>query len=408
MDPTTLIQGLDPSCESYAAQFVDRLLQAALAIGASDVHLQPQGQQLLVRWRLDGVLHQVGEFPRGSVSDVVTRLKVISGLLTYRTEVPQEGRVRTEWLAVDAKRDGAAPSGANVWPEMRVSTFPTIHGERAVVRFFTREHRWDSVEELGFDASITTALLAYLSSTSGALVVSGPAGSGKTTTVYACLRQIARRDGGGRNLVTLEDPVEQVLPGVSQSEIAPEAGFDFASGVRSLMRQDPDVILIGEIRDRATVEAALMAALTGHLVLTTFHAGSAAEAVIRLAEMGGEPYVVRSGLRAVLSQRLLRVLCSCAQPASDPVHLAGFHLQRAAVAVGCPACYRTGYRGRKAIGEWIDISHPLIGPMILAQTDTDSLVRQAKQAGFVSLVEKAHQAIESGWTSPEEVRRVLG
>ncbi|GIW96172.1 MAG: general secretion pathway protein GspE [Pirellulaceae bacterium] len=409
MKPMLIDGGLDPADEAYAAQFVERLLKAAITAGASDVHLQPQADRLLVRWRLDGVLQPVGEFPRGRRADVVTRLKVMAGLLTYRTEVPQEGRVRAEWLA-NAKKEssGTDPRSADSWPEMRVSTFPTIHGERAVVRFFSGKGRWERVEQLGFDTDVTEALCTSLSATSGALVVCGPAGSGKTTTVYACLSEILARDGGARSLVTLEDPVEQVLPGVSQSQIAPEAGFDFATGVRSLMRQDPDVILIGEIRDRATVEAALTASLSGHLVLTTFHAGSAAEAVTRLADMGVEPYALRSGLRAVLSQRLLRILCACSQTTREPALLAGFPLTSARIATGCPDCYHSGYRGRRPIGEWLEIDHEGIAPAVLARSDTETLARRAQAAGFTSLLERACQAIQTGWTSPQEVRRVLG
>ena len=241
----------------------------------------------------------------------MARLKVLADLLTYRTDVPQEGRIRSPETAV----------------EMRVSTFPTLYGEKAVVRLFTSSSRFLQLADLGLGADVDEALSRLLGETSGAILVVGPAGSGKTTTLYACLREIAARSEGGRSIVTLEDPIEVALPGVAQSQVNLPAGFDLTSGLRSIMRQDPEVIMVGEIRDRPTAQIALEASLTGQLVLSSFHAPGAAGAISRLLEMGLEPYVLRSGLLAVVSQRLLRKLCGCA--ASDrsvrgPVGLAGF------------------------------------------------------------------------------------
>lgn len=412
------LAALNPLDEQYAARFVDYLLRGAVAARASDVHIQPVPEGIELRWRLDGVLQLIGRFPQGKVSDVVARLKVLAGLLTYRTEVPQEGRIRLDRFSWQASRrpagNAASPPGPSCedpsqpWPEMRVSTFPTILGERAVVRFFPTENRWQRISQLGLPARVEQLLENALAATSGTIIVSGPAGSGKTTTVYACLSEIAARDGGGRSLVTLEDPVEIMLPGVSQSQVAPEAGFDFATGVRSLMRQDPDVILIGEIRDQATVEAAFGAALTGHLVLTTFHAGSSAEAVARLAEMGLEPYVLRSGLRAVLSQRLLRVLCECASETSDLLAEAPMPITKMRVPVGCPQCYHSGYRGRRVIAEWLDLDHSTVASLIRARCDAPTLAQEVRRLGGRSLWDEAWEAVRCGWTSPQEVRRVLG
>ena len=199
---------------------------------------------------------------------------------------------------------------------MRVSTFPTLHGERAVVRLFAAEDRYLYLADLGLPAEIETALHRHVHETSGAILLTGPAGSGKTTTAYACLREIVRSSQGRRSIVTLEDPIEMALPGVSQSQVQPAAGFTLATGLRSLMRQDPEVILVGEIRDAETVQTVFQAALTGHLVISTFHAGSAAGAISRLLDMGIEPYLLTSGLRAVLHQRLVRRLCECAQGAT--------------------------------------------------------------------------------------------
>jgi hypothetical protein len=224
---------------------------------------------------------------------VVARLKVLAELLTYRTDVPQEGRIR------------GGPGDV----EMRVSTFPTLFGEKAVVRLFAGPGRFLRPEDLGLPPEIRATLGRLLGETSGAILLAGPAGSGKTTTIYACLRELVAASAGTRSLATLEDPIEVAVPGVAQAQVNPAAGFDLGAGLRSLLRQDPEVIAVGEIRDRATAEVAFQAALTGHLVLSTFHAGSAAGVVGRLSDMGIEPYVLRSGVRAIICQRLVRTLC---------------------------------------------------------------------------------------------------
>ncbi len=247
-----------------------------------------------------------------------------------------------------------------------------------------------------------------LGETSGAIVLSGPAGSGKTTTIYACLRELAARSKGERSLATLEDPIEAVVPGVAQSQVNPAAGLTLESGLKSLLRQDPEVIAIGEIRDRATAEIALQAALTGHLILTTFHAGSACEVIGRLLDMGIEPYVVRSGLRAVVAQRLVRRLCSCSVPAVASHQFLGLPVQSARLP-----------RRLRAL-PWHRLSRPHrargtpasrrseIARAILARSDVRHLEQVAVEAGMIDRWERACAAVEAGLTSPEEVRRVLG
>jgi general secretion pathway protein E len=379
-DLAATLRKLDAASPLYATQFVDLALAAAREAGASDLHLQPAagrtgGPSYEVRWRIDGVLQLVGEFPRGSAADIVSRLKVLAGLLTYRTDVPQEGRIRGD------------DDSASV--EMRVSTFPTLQGERAVVRLFAGASQFLYPQDLGLPAEIETALLRLLVETSGALLITGPAGSGKTTTIYACLREIVRTSEGRRSIVSLEDPIETALAGVSQSLVQPAAGFDLPTGLRSLMRQDPEVILVGEIRDQPTAETVFQAALTGHLVLSTFHAGSAASGVSRLIDMGIEPYLLRSGLRAMLHQRLLRRLCACAK-------------------AGCSECRHTGYRGRMVLAELLP---PLVGELgeaVLARRDAVELARLAAVAGMATISERAARAVEAGATDLVEVRRVLG
>ncbi len=383
---------LDPADPQYAVEVVDRVLAAGRTAGASDLHLQPDADGLRLKFRIDGVLHEVAAFPPDVAVNIVTRLKVKAELLTYQTDRPQEGRIRTPQDDV----------------EMRVSTFPTLHGERAVVRLFGTSAHYQYLDDLGLHDDIHGPLRRLLGETSGAILVSGPASSGKTTTAYACLRELARQTGGARNLVSLEDPIEVSVPGVSQSQVRPTAGLDLATGLRFLMRQDPEVILVGEIRDRPTAEAALQASLTGHLLLSTFHAGSAAETIGRLLDMEIEPYVLRSGLRAILCQRLLRRLCDCARDSSDPDDRLGFDVERVRLPVGCPACHGSGYAGRFLLVEMLVTERTELGRAILSRSDTATLEDLATQAGMTTRWERARRAVESGLTTPAEVRRVMG
>jgi type II secretory ATPase GspE/PulE/Tfp pilus assembly ATPase PilB-like protein len=384
---------LDAAKAEYASLFVERLLSLARQQGASDVHLQPTPQGLEVRCRIDGVLQSVGQFPRGQLADVVTRLKVLAHLLTYKSDVPQEGRI--------------AEAGDC---EMRISTFPTLHGERAVVRIFASEGRFLHLADLGLPAEIASSLARQLVETSGAILVSGPAGSGKTTTGYACLREIVRQSERRRSVHSLEDPIETALDGVAQSQVRPDAGFDFAVGLQSLLRQDPEVILVGEIRDPGTAFIAFQAALTGHLVLSTLHAGSVASGLARLIDMGLEPYVIRSGLRALLNQRLLRRLCACATPLApiDAEDALGLSVTSSRRARSCSQCSSTGYRGRLVVAEMLPPLAGELGQAVLARRDATELARLAAGSGMVSVLARACAAVEAGQTDPAEVRRVLG
>ncbi len=386
------LQQLDASDAGYATRFVELLLAAARAAKASDVHLQPVPDGLDVRWRLDGVLQQVGIFSRGETADVVARLKVLAELLTYRTEVPQEGRIRD--------RPGEI--------EMRVSTFPTLHGERAVVRLFAAQQSFQHLPELGLPSEIRQTLEQALCETSGALIISGAAGSGKTTTAYACLRQLVAASQGGRSIVSLEDPIEVAVDGVAQSQVNAGHGFDLLMGLRSIMRQDPEVILVGEIRDREAAEIVFQASLTGHLVVTTFHAGSAAAAVSRLSDMGIEPYLLRSGTLAILNQRLVRQLCQCARETTAKEQLLALPLDSACEPVGCERCRHTGYQGRIVLAEMLQPDHTQLGRAILSKSDADHLQRLAAQNGMVTCWQRGLELVRHGRTSPSELRRVFG
>ncbi|WP_435016118.1 GspE/PulE family protein [Tundrisphaera sp. TA3] len=390
------LAALPPDGPRAAVDRVDAILEGARQAGASDVHLLPTPAGLEMRWRVDGVLLDAGVMPRSLAGNVVARLKVMAELLTYRSDVPQEGRIRG---------DGDGGAGG----EVRVSTFPSLHGEKAVIRLFAASGRFLRLADLGLPVEVRDALAGALGGTSGAILLTGPAGSGKTTTIYACLRDLAATSRGERSLATLEDPIEVALDGVSQSQVNPSAGFDLASGLRSLLRQDPEVIAVGEIRDRETADVAFQASLTGHLVLSTFHAGNAAGALGRLADMGIEPYLLRSGLAAVVSQRLVRTLCpDCSAEGDDPRTRLGLAVARDRVAVGCDACRASGYRGRMVLAELLEPEPLGLGPAILARSDVRALEQQAREAGMVGLRDRALAAIEAGQTSAAEVRRVLG
>lgn len=384
---------LDPAGPRYATEVVDRVLAEAQKVGTSDVHWQPGADGLEVRWRLDGVLQPVALIPGRVAPNVVARLKVLADLLTYRTDMPQEGRLR----------------GAAGVVEMRLSTFPTVFGEKAVVRMFAAAGRFLRLDDLGLPGEVRDGLSRGLDETSGAIVLAGPAGSGKTTTLYAGLRELAARRPGERSLATLEDPVEAIVPGVAQSQVNPAVGLTLEVGLKSLLRQDPEVIAIGEVRDKATAEIALQAALTGHLTLTTFHAGGACEVIGRFLDMGIEPYAVRSGLRSVIAQRLVRRLCpDCSEPSDRAEDFLGLPVAHARVPRGCDTCRGTGYLGRAVLAEMLPPDSDAIGRAILDRADVRRLERIAAEAGMVHRWERACIAVESGLTSPAEIRRALG
>ncbi len=369
--------GRDPR---FATDFVSAVLRMARDAGASDVHIDPAADSLEVRWRLDGVLQRLGELPKEVGANVVARLKVLAGLLTYESALPQEGRIWDDSLRV----------------EVRVSTFPTLYGERAVLRLLgATKHSLDSLEELGLPAAVMDKLERHLASTSGAILIVGPAGSGKTTTAYAGLRHIVAQSQASRSIASLEDPIEVAVAGVAQTQVNLAADFDMATGLRSLLRLDPEVILIGEMRDRATAEIALQAALTGQLVLTTFHAGDCGEALSRLVDIGIPPYAVRNAVRLIVAQRLLRRLCKCAQPGDVAQHALsrGLDVRQCSIPGACDECRHTGYRGRCLIAEW------------QAKSDAQGTPHFD---GAGSLWASAQALVEAGATSPMEVVRVLG
>lgn len=382
--------------EVSVPETVQLILQQAAVQRASDIHLTPDEALFRMQWRIDGVLHMAAGFDREFGSRLVARLKVISGLLTYRTDIPQEGRVAAEHSAT----------------EVRVSTFPTLYGEKAAVRLFGGAAERQRLAQLGLPPDSEQCLRQQLLATSGVLLITGPSSSGKTTTAYALIREILQDSGGARCVMTIEDPIESAIAGAAQSQVRPAAGFDLATGLKSMMRQDPDVILVGEIRDAATAESTFQAALTGHLVIATFHAGSAAEALTRLLELGLEPCLIRSALRLVVSQRLLRKCCDCQQSSSGIVaavsNLTDKPSAAAALAAGCSGCGGTGYLGRLALAECLDPDDPAVAAALLSRADSQVLAAAAARSGMVSLRVLAEQCVQAGVTSTAEVLRVFG
>ena len=291
---------------------------------------------------------------------------------------------------------------------MRVSTFPTLYGEKTVVRLFVASGQYRVLGDLGLPEDVEGNLRQLLTQNGGIVLVTGPAGSGKTTTIYACLRELVDKFGEHKSLVTLEDPIEAVVRGVAQSQVNPRAEFTYSTGLRSLMRQDPEVIMVGEIRDRETAEIVFQASLTGHLVMTTFHAGSAAGAISRLSDMAIEPYLLRSGILGIVCQRLVRSLCDCCKEIPDEAGKLGLPVQHAWEPVGCDACGGTGYRGRLVLAEMLMPDLKEMGRAILSRSDAAEIEELAIQSGMKSCQQRACQAVEEQRTSPAEVRRVLG
>ncbi len=385
----TKIEALDRQGLERTGRLVDLILAEAVRVAASDVHFEPTHTSLEVRYRLDGVLQKVAVLSRELSANVVARLKVMAELLTYRQDVPQEGRLA----------QGQAQFGV----DMRVSTFPTIHGEKAAVRLFGAGAGILDLDQVGLPAPLQDELRRLFLQRTGAIFLTGPSGSGKTTTLYACLRHLHRESQGTRHIVTIEDPVEQVLEGISQAQARPGTEFDFARGLRSLLRQDPEIIMVGEVRDADTAHIVVEAALTGHLVLSTLHAGSACGVISRLLEMGIETYLLTSGVKGILNQRLLRRLCPACRKQLAPGESPGAKWE----AAGCEQCLGTGYHGRMLLAELVLLDEAL-RHAVLARADTQTLEACAAQSGRPTIWSAAEHALEQGLTTRQEITRVLG
>lgn len=381
--------------EAPVVRLVNLLLLEALAARASDLHLEAGRGRVAVRYRVDGVLVDAPTPPLALVPAVIGRLKVMAELDVAERRRPQDGRVRLrlEERSVD----------------VRVSTLPTLHGESVVLRLLESEGRRLGLAELGMAEDTRTRFESLLSAPHGVLLTTGPTGSGKTTTLYAALEQIRT---GREKIITVEDPVEYALDRVAQVPVNRKAGVTFASALRSILRQDPDVILVGEMRDRETAEICVQAALTGHLVLSTLHTNDAPGALVRLIDLAVEPYLVTSTVEGVLAQRLVRVVCrACAQDepigaqTAQELERAGFPAERVVRGRGCPACRGTGYRGRTGVYELLVVTDP-VRDEVMRGRGSSALRELALAAGMRPLRSDGWRQVAAGVTTPEEVLRV--
>ena len=390
----------DLASEAPVIRLVNQLLSRAVETRASDIHIEPFEDRLRIRYRYDGVLHEVEQAAARLAPAVISRIKIMARLDIAERRLPQDGRIK---LAV---------RGMEV--DFRVSTLPSLHGETVVLRVLDRNAVEFDYASLGLPADVTTRLEALLELPNGMVLVTGPTGSGKTTTLYTGLRQL---NSVTRNIVTVEDPIEYQLAGINQIQVKPQIGLTFANLLRSILRQDPDVIMIGEIRDGETAQIAVQASLTGHLMLSTLHTNTAAAAVTRLRDMGLEDYLISAVLRGVLAQRLVRRLCErCRTHDPMPAELVrrfGIDLRptvahggalRLYRAVGCSYCRNTGYRGREAITELL-VPDEAIRQLIIARTDHQKIERAAVAGGMRTMWQAGLDAALAGRTTIEEVMR---
>jgi general secretion pathway protein E len=385
----------DMASEAPVVRLVNLLIEEAVARDASDVHIEPSEDTLRVRYRIDGLLYDQEAPPRGLQAALTSRIKIMAELNIAERRLPQDGRIRV------------TTQGRRV--DIRVSTVPTIHGESIVMRLLDRSSVFLPFESLGLAARAAERFEALIHRPHGIVLVTGPTGSGKTTTLYAALDKI---NGADRKIITVEDPVEYQLRGVNQIPVRPKIGLGFASGLRHIVRQDPDVIMVGEIRDLETAEIAIQAALTGHLVLSTLHTNDAPGAVTRLQDMGCEPYLVCSVLGGVLAQRLVRRICpACRAPDHpDPADLLAIGVTDATGAElyrgkGCEDCRGTGYRGRTGIYELFRLTEDARS-LILDKAPTAAIRRHAVEHGMVTLREDGWAKACAGVTTVGEILRV--
>jgi general secretion pathway protein E len=387
---------LDATDEAPIIRLVNSVLFQAVRQRASDIHFESFERGLVIRYRIDGVLYPILTPPKHLQSSIIARLKIMAGLNIAEKRLPQDGRfaIRTAGKDVD----------------LRVSVLPTSHGERVVLRLLEKENRLLNLSEMGFSPDRLHTIQQLIRLTHGILLVTGPTGSGKTTTLYAALSEINAPD---KNIITVEDPVEYQILGIGQMQVNPKINLTFAAGLRSILRQDPDVIMIGEIRDRETAEIAIHASLTGHLVFSTLHTNDAASAATRLIDMGIEPFLVASSVVAVLAQRLIRKVCpDCKQsyqPDDEELIRLGVVPGKSKPTfyrgTGCPACTQTGYRGRTGIHELLVLDDE-IRRLIGNKADAAAIRQSAVSRGMVLLKEEAAEKIFAGITTTEEVMRM--
>jgi general secretion pathway protein E len=379
----------DMASEAPVIRLVNAMIAQAVEKRASDIHIEPFEKEFRVRYRIDGVLVSQDPPPRELKAAIISRVKLMARLNIAERRLPQDGRIKIKSLGREV--------------DLRVSTLPTLYGESVVMRLLDRSAGdFYDLERLGFDRHMLSRMQYYTSLPHGIFLVTGPTGSGKSTTLYSALKRINQTD---KKIITIEDPVEYQMDGINQIHVNPQIGLTFASGLRHIVRQDPDVIMVGEIRDRETADIAIRAALTGHVVYSTLHTNDAPSAITRLTDMGVENYLIVSSLVAVLAQRLVRVICEeCKRPAGTTMTPEGdtigiFH------GAGCEHCYNTGYHGRVGIFELMELNEDLRGS-IMRNEDASLITALARRNGMRNLREDGWDKVRRGVTTADEVLRV--
>lgn len=380
--------------DMQAADIVENIFSKAIKLHASDIHIEPLDTKTRVRLRIDGLLRPIEDIPAGRHNSVISRIKVLCGMDIAEKRVPQDGRL-------EITREGRCI-------DLRISTLPTIRGEKIVIRVLDKERTLFSLDQLAFSEENLKLYQSMYKTARGIVLITGPTGSGKSTTLYATLNELNTQE---QNIITIEDPVEYKIAGINQVAVNPKTGLTFAKGLRAIVRQDPNIIMVGEIRDAETAQIAIQSALTGHLVLSTLHTNSAAGAVTRLLDMGIEPFLLASAVRGVVAQRLVRKICPhcCKQYEAEDWEKNFLHvpaerellLQRGE---GCEKCGFTGYKGRMAVQEVLPITEQITG--LVLHHDSEAMIQEAaRQHGFISLKQDGIDKVMAGYTTVAELIR---
>lgn len=376
-------------------RFVDAMIQSALDKGASDIHLEPHKDQVKIRFRIDGHLADQQVVEQQFKDTLIARIKVLAHIDIAEKRIAQDGKFRKERYHSHV--------------DFRVSAFPTIHGQKIVIRILDQSKQSIRLEQVGLSVPMRTQLEQMLKVPQGFILVSGPTGSGKTTTLYAALSLL---NDTRKHIITLEDPVEYTIQGITQGQVNHEIGFDFARGLRALLRQDPDIVMVGEIRDRETARIAIESSLTGHLVLSTIHTNDAPSVVLRLLDMGIEPYLVTAALTGVVAQRLIRTLCNRCKRFRSVTENERAVFERGAIAVdqiaepvGCAACHQKGFKGRTALFQLMSVT-PTLKRSIVGNPVIEDIYRQAVSEGMTSLMRDGLEKVAQGLISFDELLAV--
>jgi len=383
---------LDDKNKAPIIKLINATITKGIKARASDIHLEPFENKLSIRFRVDGVLREVLQYQKNITQMIISRIKIMSKLDISERRLPQDGRIS---ILIGKKE-----------VDLRVSTLPSSFGERVVLRILEKDKTHINLEDLGFSKDTLESFKKGLSKTEGIILVTGPTGSGKTTSLYAGLKRISDRS---QNILTIEDPVEYALDGIGQTQVNNKTGLTFAKGLRAILRQDPDIVMVGEIRDKETAEIAIQASLTGHLVLSTVHTNSAVNAITRLRDMGIEPYLLSSSLVYVLSQRLVRCLCNKCKVIDEQSNnskiLQKYNIKKTVYKpVGCSECENTGFKGRLSIGEFILIDEKV--SELIYKSSSENEISEYVHAKNKNIFENGLMALENGKTSLSELLRI--